>query len=224
MNDYENIKMKKMPAIRRVISRKMTEAWAVPSFNITTEISMDGFLQYRKSYGKNLSLTAFIVSDLSRALKKHPKLNGIIQGESFGMSDAVHMGLALDGPDGLVVVTLRDADQKSIEELHEEIRLRMEELEGRRLSMDHITGATFTLSNLGAFGVSSCRAVLNPPQVGILGLGGSMKKMVPDSDGRPVVRSYMNGTLTADHRAVDGADGARFLQCFKQIIEEKEGW
>lgn len=221
MENYADIQMKRMPAIRRIISKRMSEAWLVPTFNVTTEVSLDNYLACRKKLATKPSLTAMIITDLAKALLQHKTLNGIIQGEQFGISEAIHMGLAMDGPDGLVVITLKDADKKTAAELHEEIRTRQSELESRNMSMDHLSGATFTLSNLGAFGVSSCRAILNPPQVGILALGGSVKKMVLDKDGNPVEIQYMNCTLTADHRAVDGADGARFLNTFKSIIESR---
>ena len=152
------------------------------------------------------------------ALVRHRPVNATFSGEEIQRHPAAHVGIAVAAPQGLVVPVVRDADRRTVQEI---ARARAD-LVGRardnKLKLEDMQGGTFTISNLGMFGVEQFTAVLNPPQVAILAVG-SVKDEPVARDGQVVIRPIVNMVLTCDHRAIDGADGATFLQTLVSLVE-----
>jgi pyruvate dehydrogenase E2 component (dihydrolipoamide acetyltransferase) len=155
---------------------------------------------------------------VATALRAHPGVNVSFAGDVLRRHRRVHVGVAVAVPSGLLVPVVRDADRKSVSEIAAEIR----EMSGRaregRLRPDEMTGGTFTVSNLGMYGVEQFAAVINPPEAAILAVGAATEEIRP-RDGQPVVRTILRITLSCDHRAVDGATGALFLQTLTSLLE-----
>jgi pyruvate dehydrogenase E2 component (dihydrolipoamide acetyltransferase) len=153
------------------------------------------------------------------ALARHPALNAVFTGEAIHRSASAHVGIAVAAPNGLVVPVVRDADRRTIRE----IAAARADLVGRardgKLTREDMDGGTFTVSNLGMFGVEQFVAVLNPPQVAILAVG-AVKDTPVAVDGEVEIAPVVQLVLTCDHRAIDGADGARFLQTLVSLIEQ----
>ncbi|HZL35660.1 MAG TPA: dihydrolipoamide acetyltransferase family protein [Tepidisphaeraceae bacterium] len=200
----------------------------IPHFYVTVDIDVEEISQLRgrineslKTENIKLSLSDFVTKTAAAALLRHPAMNAHFDAESnqivrFG---DVHLGIAVAIPDGLIVPVLRNVDQMGLKE----IRLRSEDLIGRargqKLKQDEMRGATFTVSNLGALGVREFSAIINPPEVAILAIAGAEKRPVVRG-GAIVPRTMMSVTLSADHRAVDGATAAQFLRTLKELLEE----
>jgi pyruvate dehydrogenase E2 component (dihydrolipoamide acetyltransferase) len=160
-----------------------------------------------------------IVKAVAAALKKHPVINSSWMGDKIRENHDVHIGVAVAIADGLIVPVVRDADKKSLSQINTEVR----ELAGRakemRLKADEISGSTFTISNLGMFEVEEFTAIINPPNACILAVGAILQKAVV-KNGALAVGNRMRVTLSCDHRVVDGATGAQFLQTLKSILQE----
>lgn len=167
-----------------------------------------------------VSLTALIARVVAWALRQHPFLNSRLEGESILLLPDVNLGIAVALDEGLIVPVVRQANRKNFVELAAEIADLSERARQGRLRPDDVTEGTFTISNLGMFGVDRFSAILNPPQSGILAVGRVRKLVVPDEEGRPVVRPVITLTLSADHRVVDGALAARFLADLRAGLEE----
>lgn len=174
---------------------------------------------YEKSEGVRVSIGDVVAKGVAMALRQHPVLNSTFDGTGITRHGDVHLGMAVALPDGLIVPVLRNVDQMGVKE----IRVRSADLIDRarkqRLKREEMSGATFTVSNLGTMGVREFSAIVNPPEVGILAVGASEERAVVRK-GAVVARTMMTVTLSADHRAVDGADAARFLGTLKALLEE----
>jgi pyruvate dehydrogenase E2 component (dihydrolipoamide acetyltransferase) len=154
---------------------------------------------------------AVLISAAAKALREHPRLNARQVDNHIQLLKEVHIGLAVDTEAGLVVAVVRDADRKSILEIHQELSALTERALARRSLPDDLSGSTFTISNLGMFGIDGFTPIINPPEVAILGVGRILEKLVIQ-DGRVAQVPMMTLSLTFDHRLVDGAPAARFLQ------------
>jgi pyruvate dehydrogenase E2 component (dihydrolipoamide acetyltransferase) len=177
--------------------------------------------QQLESQKIKLSLADFISMAVCAALKQHPALNATFddkKGEIARHGD-VNLGMAVAIPDGLIVPVLRGADQMRLKELRQRSSDLIDRARAQRLKQDEMTGGTFTISSLGTFGVREFSAIINPPQVGILAVGAAEKRAVVRDD-HVVARTMMTVTLSADHRAVDGATAAEFLRTLKGMLEE----
>ena len=215
-----------MTATRKTIARRLTEAWAAPVFQLGVSIDMTEALHLREQIVERLAegdvkptvndlLTRFV----GVALARHPAVNATFTGEEIHRHASAHVGLAVAAPSGLVVPVIRNVDRRSVQEI---ARARAE-LVGRardgKLTREDMEGGTFTISNLGMFGVEQFVAVLNPPQVAILAVG-AVKPTPIVVDGEVDVAPMMYVTLTCDHRAIDGADGAEFLRTLVALVEQ----
>jgi len=196
-----------MPERRRVIARRMVQsARDIPHVHLLRTVDM---MQVASARGA-ATYTAVIVWAVARALRAHPLMRASLDGDAVIVHEAVHVGVAVDAPSGLVVPVVHDADAKDLTALDREI----ERLSGRAredaLTLDEVTGATFTVSNLGMFGVDAFTALINPPQSAILSIGAVSQR--PRAVGDTVaVRLVCDLVLGLDHRITDGAAGARFL-------------
>ena len=168
-----------------------------------------------------LSITALICQATAVTLLQHPRLNAHLVDDEIREYRAVHLGIAVALDDGLLVPVLKDAHLKSVQVLQVELRDLAYRARGNGLPPEAIRGSTFTISNLGMYGVEQFTAIVNPPEVGILSLG-KICELPVVSDGGVVIRQVMQSTLCVDHRALDGAVGARFLQTLKSTLESPQ--
>jgi len=219
------VEVVQLSSVRKTIARRLTEAWTAPVFQLGVSADMTEVLALRETLVEQMAEgdTKPTVNDVfvklaAVALVRHRPVNATFSGEEIQRHPAAHVGIAVAAPQGLVVPVVRDADRRTVQEI---ARARAD-LVGRsrdnKLKLDDMQGGTFTISNLGMFGVEQFTAVLNPPQVAILAVG-SVKDEPVARDGEVVIRPIVNLVLTCDHRAIDGADGATFLQTLVSLVE-----
>ena len=222
--DFEDLKVSQM---RKTISRRLSESLGpVPHFFLTVGVDMVRAIEARarintllKERGEKISLNDLVVRAVAAALRQHQEVNAAWHGDHIRRYARVHIGVAVAVEDGLITPVIRDAHTKGVAQVAREIR----ELAGRarekRLKPEGYTGATFSISNLGMFGIHEFTAVVNPPEAGIVAVG-QVEEVPVAMDGQVVVRPRMKVTMGCDHRVVDGATGARFLQTLKAMLEE----
>ena len=167
---------------------------------------------------KEVTITAVLTKAVAWTLKQNPMLNAHLGDDEIWLHDDVHIGIAVALDDGLIVPVVRDVTSKGVGQLNREIR----EVAGRarsgKLRPDDLGGATFTISNLGMLGIDRFTAIINPPEVGILAVGGTRRLLVPDENDQPVVKPICTMTLSVDHRVVDGAVAARFMADLREVV------
>lgn len=214
--------------MRKAISRNLTAAWTAPAFTLTREVAMEATLAARQQVNEALaaqksdtkvSVNDFVVAAAARALRDVPEMNAAYVEETLHLYDSVDIGIAVAIEGGLITPVIRDADRKGLRALAEEAKALAERGRSKKLAPHEFTGATFSISNLGMFGIDHFTAVLAPPAAGILAVGRTRAIPVVDAKQNIVVGQRMNITITCDHRAVDGAVGARFLQRFAAYLE-----
>ena len=220
----------KATAMRAAIARRMVQSkQQAPHFYVSTEIEIDALAAAaeRHNAGREkadrVTLTAYLIKAVATALVAHPELNAVWNGDVLERWDAVNVGVAIAVDDGLIAPALLDCAPRSVDE----IAVALADLTARtrigKLRASEMTDATFTLSNLGMFEVSQFTAIVTPPQVAILATGRGYERPVV-RDGQVVIRRVLNATLSADHRAVDGAVVAKFLGTLKTHVEAPSGW
>ncbi len=214
--------------MRKTIAANMTRsAQTIPAIQLEIDADVEGVLslhqQARAHAGdKKISLTALLVKTVAWALKRNPMLNSQLgESEIFLLPD-VNVGVAVALESGLIVPVIQHADQKGILDLAEEINNVSARAHQNKLRAADLEGATFTISNLGMFGIDRFTALINPPQVGILAVSAVKKQFVPNQSGEPVLHHMMNMRLSADHRVVDGVEAARFLSDLRAGLENPE--
>jgi pyruvate dehydrogenase E2 component (dihydrolipoamide acetyltransferase) len=154
----------------------------------------------------------------AEALARHPEINASFDGDAIQRHGSADIGIAVAVPDGLITPVLRAADRKGLVQIAAETKDLIERARNRRLKPDEYTGSTFSISNLGKFGIDEFTAIINPPEAAILAIGGTVEKPVV-AGGEVVVRRRMRVTMSCDHRVIDGAMGAAFLQTFRAMLE-----
>jgi pyruvate dehydrogenase E2 component (dihydrolipoamide acetyltransferase) len=210
--------------IRAAIARQMTQSKApVPHFYITTEIAMERAAALREELqalpgAPKVTFTDVIVRACAVTLQKHPGVNASFTGQAIRRYRAAHIGIAVAVEDGLITPVLRDCDRKSLFQIAAEARDLVERTRARKLRQQELSGATFSVSNLGMFPVDEFVAIINPPEGAILAVGAIVDKPVV-IEGHVAVGKRMRVTLSADHRVMDGAMGARFLADLKAALE-----
>ena len=220
----------KMSRRRRTIARRMLEAQQTAAILTTfNEVDMSSVMELRKrrkdafkeKHGVSLGLSSFFVKATIGALKAFPQINAEIQEEEIVFKNYYDIGIAIGAPEGLVVPVIREADRKSFAQIEQEVRDFAKKSEEGSLTMDELMGGTFTITNGGVFGSMLSTPILNPPQVGILGLHKiEDRPVVIDSD--IVIRPMMYVALSYDHRIVDGREAVQFLVKIKELIEDPE--
>ena len=220
--EYQDVPLS---SIRAAIARRMPLAKApVPHFYVTVEIAMDRAWELREALNAlegqpKISVTDMIVKACVLALTRHPEVNASFQGESIRVNYRVHMGLAVALDEGLITPVLRNCEAKSLAQIAAAGRDLVERARARKLRAPELSGATFSVSNLGMFDVDEFSAIINPPEGAILAVG-AVKVVPVVEEGRIGMGRRMKVTLSCDHRVMDGAMGARFLQTLKQLLEE----
>ncbi len=209
-------------SMRKVIAQRLSEVKpGVPHFYLTVELEMDSALQLReeaKSQEMKISVNDIIVKATAMAVRRFPRINQVFAGDSIQQLTNVDVGVAVAIEDGLITPIIKDADQKGLAEIGQEVRELAEKAKKKALKPDEYTGGSITVSNLGMFGIDSFIAVINPPQAAILAVGRVEPKVVV-RDGEMVIRQIMSCTLSGDHRVIDGAVGAQFLQQLRSLLE-----
>jgi pyruvate dehydrogenase E2 component (dihydrolipoamide acetyltransferase) len=214
--------------MRRVIAQRMVESkTTTPHFYLTVELEVARLLELRSQAneslaatgGGKLSINDFVLKACVECLQRVPQLNSSFSQEGILRYTHVHLGFAVSLDEGLITPVLRNAERKTLRQLSSEAREMTERARAKKLKPDEYQNATFTVSNLGASGIDSFQAIINPPQSGILAVGSVMKKAVVNANDQIVVGQRLNVTLCCDHRVVDGAVGAKFLQEFRALIE-----
>jgi pyruvate dehydrogenase E2 component (dihydrolipoamide acetyltransferase) len=210
--------------IRRTIAKRLvTSLGPVPHFFLTTEIEMDKTVEMRKGINAldpelKISINDIIIKVAAAALLQHPQVNASYQDRAVRYYERADIGVAVAIEEGLITPVVRSADQKSLSEIAAEVRELAERARNRKLRPEEYTGASFSISNLGMFGIDEFTAVINPPEGAILAIGAVSPKPVVRDD-QIVIRQVMRVTMSCDHRVIDGATGAKFLQTFKKILE-----
>jgi pyruvate dehydrogenase E2 component (dihydrolipoamide acetyltransferase) len=213
--------------MQRIVARRMAESKAtVPHFYLTAEIDMGRALELRKELnraleaeGVKVSVNDLIVRACGLALRDNRQFHRSFDGEHMVYHGHADVGIAVALDDGLIVPVVRAVESKTLRQVAVEARELAERARAGSLKQPEIEGATFTVSNLGMFGITQFGAIINPPEPGILAVGATVERAVP-RDGEVTVRPIMNVTLSVDHRAASGADGARFLQTLQRYLEE----
>jgi pyruvate dehydrogenase E2 component (dihydrolipoamide acetyltransferase) len=215
-----------LTSTRKTIARRLTEAWQAPVFQLTVTADMTRANELRERLVARLGEgeTKPTVNDLltkisAAALVRHPAVNAHFTGDSIRRFPIAHVGMAVAAPNGLIVPVIRDADRRTIQEIAATRADLVARARDGKLQRADLEDGTFTISNLGMFGIEQFIAVLNPPQAAILAVGATVEMPVA-RDGEVVIRPMLTLTLTCDHRAIDGADGADFLRTVKELLEE----
>ncbi|WP_415853668.1 dihydrolipoamide acetyltransferase family protein [Sinomonas sp. G460-2] len=207
-----------LKGIRRTAARRMVSAWEAPVFHLAVEADMGAALTV-KGRIPGATVTDAILAACARALGEHPALNAHYGDEAVTTFGSVNLGMAVDTPAGLMVPVIKDAANLDIVGIAASRRDLAQRAREGRLGMADVSDGTFTVSNLGMMGIEYFDAILNVPQVAILAVGATRQEYVGDGDVGAVWRPQARLTLTCDHRAVDGATGARFLNSVKQHLE-----
>jgi pyruvate dehydrogenase E2 component (dihydrolipoamide acetyltransferase) len=219
--DFEDIALTQ---IRKTIAKRLSESIGpIPTFYLTAEFDLTRVTEMRTAMAEmgdefKVSINDILMKAVATALSQHPEVNAHWLGDRIRQHNRVHLGMAVATPDGLIVPVIFDADQKRMSEISREARELAKRARERKLKPEEYTGSSFSISNLGMFGIDQFTAIINPPEVAILAIGSAQDVAVPEGD-RFVVRKRVRVTMSCDHRAVDGAVGAAFLQTLRRLIE-----
>jgi pyruvate dehydrogenase E2 component (dihydrolipoamide acetyltransferase) len=222
--DFEDVALSQM---RKTIAKRLVESISpVPHFFLRISVDMTRILEARKRVngilepkGEKVSINDFVLRATAQALSRHPEVNAQWNGDTIRRHNRVHLGVAVAVDDGLITPVVRDANLKGLAQISREVRELASRGREKRLQPEEYTGSTFSVSNLGMYGIHEFTGVINPPEAGILAVGGIEESPVVE-DGEVVVRPRMMVTMSCDHRVVDGATGARFLQTLRGMLEE----
>ncbi|MDT8341936.1 MAG: dihydrolipoamide acetyltransferase family protein, partial [Longimicrobiales bacterium] len=221
---YDELKVSQM---RKTIARRLTESLSpVPHFFLTVEVDMGRVLEARKrvnavveAQGDKVSVNDFILKAAATALRHHPDCNAAWHGDAIRRFRHVHVGVAVAVEDGLITPVVKHADRKGLVRISREVREMAGRAREKRLKPEEYTGSTFSVSNLGMFGIREFTAIINPPEAGILAVG-AVEEIPVAEGGQVVVRPRMRVTMSCDHRVIDGAQGSRFLATLRGMLEE----
>lgn len=210
---------------RRVIAKRLAESmYTAPHYYLKVPVEMDGILAARQRLNAKpdvkVSMNAFIIKFVAEALKRHPRVNATWNGDTITEHGRIDIGLAVAQKDGLITPVVRDCGSKGIVQIDDELNALIAKARKETLTPDEYTGATFTISNLGSFGIEEFTAIINPPGSAILAVGEFRKEPVVQPDDTIKIRSVMKMTLSCDHRVIDGSVGALFLTELRDMMQE----
>ena len=214
--------------VRKVVARRLTEAkQTIPHFYLRVSASVDALMDLRKTanlvLGTKASINDYIVKAVAMALVRHPDVNVQVHGDSVHSFPHADVAIAVASPKGLVTPIVRQADRMHIAQIAATTRALIDKAQAGKLGYEDMDGGTFSVSNLGMFGIEQFDAIINPPQGAILAVGGVNRVAVETASGDIAFESRIQLTMSADHRAIDGAAGAQFLQTLKGLLEAPEG-
>ncbi|GAC1647812.1 MAG: pyruvate dehydrogenase complex dihydrolipoamide acetyltransferase [Gemmatimonadaceae bacterium] len=220
-SDYEDVSL---TLIRKTIAKRLGESIGpIPTFYLTSELDLAKVAELRAAAAAlgddfKVSFNDVIMKAVATALAQHPEVNAHWLGDRIRYHHRVHLGMAVATEDGLIVPVIFDADRKRMSDISRESRQLAQRARERKLTPAEYTGSTFSVSNLGMFGVDQFTAIINPPEAGILAIGAVEDRAVVEG-GTVAVRKRLRVTMSCDHRVIDGAVGARFLQTVRRLIE-----
>jgi pyruvate dehydrogenase E2 component (dihydrolipoamide acetyltransferase) len=211
--------------LQRTVSRRMAESKATaPEFQLNMEIDMSGCVELRARLKEVAdpapSFNDMVVKACAAALREFPRVNGAYRDGQWELYSRINVGVAVAAQETLIVPTIFDAGQKSLGAIAADARALITKVRDGNITPPELSGGTFTVSNLGMYGIETFTAIINPPQAAILAVGALKKKAVVDDAGRIVARDMMGVTLICDHRILYGADGAEFLARVRQLLEQ----
>ena len=221
----QEVEVEQLSSMRKTIARRLTEAWQAPVFQLGITVDMGRALAVRQRLvelqgdGAKPTVSDLLTKVCAQALMRHRRVNALYKGDAVELHPTANIGIAVAIPNGLVVPVIQGCERKTIAEVAAARAELVERARSGKLQQGDLDGGTFTISNLGMFGIERFVAVLNPPQAAILAVGSTEEKPVV-VDGEIVVRPRLELTLTCDHRAIDGATGAQFLGDVKAFLEE----
>ena len=219
--------------VQRLTGQRMVQSiQTAPQFALTVSADMTNALQFRKAsthqvaaeIGEGMSITVLLVKIVATALKHNPRANASFENGRVKMHKRVNLGVAIGAEDGLIVPVIKDADQKPLAQIARELQIFRQKARQMRFSTDDLSGGTFTISNLGMYGIDQFNAILNPPQSAILAVGRIINTPIALPENTVTVRPMMKLTLTVDHRVVDGIQGASFLAEIKERLEKSDAF
>jgi pyruvate dehydrogenase E2 component (dihydrolipoamide acetyltransferase) len=213
----------RMTSMRATIARRLLESkQTIPHYRLAVDVELTALLAHRAALNAGgtvkVSINDLLVRAVALALVRHPEVNAQLQGDEIVRFAQADVCVAVASDSGLITPVVRHADAKTAAQISTEVADLAERARGNRLTREEITGGTFTVSNLGMFGVDRFDAIINPPQVAILAVGAGQDRVVA-RDGQPTVRRMVTLTLSCDHRVVDGATGAKFLATLRELVE-----
>ncbi len=213
--------------IRKTISRRMAESkQQAPHFYITMEVDMEAAVALRQQLNallpeeEKISINDMVIKAAAIALRQYPRINASVAGDEIHLHRRVNIGIAVALENGLIIVVVKDCDQKSLNRVAAETRAMVTRAREGRMQADDMVGGTFTISNLGMYGVENFAAIINPPQAAILAVSAVRRVPVVNEAGGLVAGTRMKMTISADHRVTDGAEAALFLQALKAALEQ----
>ncbi len=211
----------------RIMAERTTQSWTtVPHFFLLREVDATAFMQWhaqaQKRASEKLTYTDLLVKIVATALRQHPRVNASWHNGGIAMNDAVNVGIAVAVADGLLVPVIANADDLSLNAIARHRADLVTRAQSGTLRPADLQGGTFTISNLGMYGIDSFTAIINPPQAAILAVGAVKERIVP-VNGQPAIRPMMSLNLSCDHRVVDGARGAQFLATVAELINDPSG-
>lgn len=214
-----------LTGLRGAIARNMAQGWQAPRVSMQAHVDVRACerrrVELQQAGGPKLTLTTFVLRALALTLRAHPRMNALLRDNEIELVNDINLALAVSVDDGLMAPVIRNADQKSLQEIAQESAVLANDARAGKLAPKHLQRGTFTLSNLGMTQIDSFAPIVNPPQVGILGVS----RVIPTAvvkDGAVTVAPLMGLTLVFDHRAVDGYPAALFLGDLKQRLESAE--
>jgi pyruvate dehydrogenase E2 component (dihydrolipoamide acetyltransferase) len=219
--DFEDVPLTQ---IRKTIAKRLGESIGpIPTFYLTAEYDLTSVVELRGAMTEfgdefKVSVNDIVMKAVATALSQHPECNAHWLGDRIRYFNRVHLGMAVATDDGLIVPVIFDADTKRMSEISAEGRALAGRARERKLKPEEYTGSTFSVSNLGMFGIDQFTAIINPPEAGILAIGAAQKKQML-IDGEAVWRDRLRVTMSCDHRVIDGAVGAKFLQTLRRLLE-----
>jgi pyruvate dehydrogenase E2 component (dihydrolipoamide acetyltransferase) len=219
------VQVEELTRLQQTVSRRMAESKATaPDFSIALSVDMTAAVELRARL-KEISdpvpsFNDMVVKASANALREHPRVNGAYRDGKFELYDRVNVGVAVAAMDALVVPTIFDADKKSLGQIARDARAVIGKVKDKTITPPELSGGTFTVSNLGMFGIEQFTAIINPPQAAILTVGKLAKQPAVDDKGKVIARDQMTLTLVCDHRILYGADGAEFLARVKDLLEQ----
>lgn len=217
-----------LEGMRKTIADRMqASAQNAPHISFSLDVDMSRVIAFRNSVNERLpvgqtkvSMTALIVKLTSWALRRHPFMNAYMRDDGVLLLPNVNVGVAVALESGLIVPVVRDADRKGLHQIATDVDDISQRARTGQLLPDDVADGSFTISNLGMFGIDQFTAIINPPQVGILAVGRTVEIFLPDGQGQPILKPIMSITLSADHRAVDGVQAGRFIADLRAALEE----
>jgi pyruvate dehydrogenase E2 component (dihydrolipoamide acetyltransferase) len=229
----EPVEWADLNTVQRLMGQRMVQSiQTAPQFALTVSADMTNALQFRKvsthqvatEIGEGMSITVLLVKIVATALRHNPRANASFENGRVKMHKRVNLGVAIGAEDGLIVPVIKDADQKPLAQIARELQVFRQKARQMRFNTDDLSGGTFTISNLGMYGIDQFNAILNPPQSAILAVGRIINTPIALPENTVTVRPMMKLTLTVDHRVVDGIQGASFLAEIRERLEKSDAF